>query len=606
MIKKIGFLLLVLSMVVNTYAQTSQDLKLAQQFMRSGEYDKAKSIFSKLYQQQSANNYYYQNYFKCLLELEEYEQAEDLIKKHKKRFKKKLPLTLIADLGYLYQKQDDIEKAEQQYQMAVDKLGKENLNETRSVANTFQAYGVLNYSIKIYEKARSLDNQPMAYAYELAVAHKRDGNFIKMIDHYLEVVIVQPTREQWAKNEFQRILDNDKYRDHLETQLYRKAQQDPNETKYPELLTWYYIQQKDFESALIQVKALDKRLAENGYRVFEIAQTAMIENQYETAIDAYQYVVDKGNFNSMYQPARRALVSTKMEQIKYSNEYDDESLTSLENDYQSLLTELGRGPETIKTIRELSHLYAFYIHDLDKAIVELEKVLEMPTANKQELARCKLDLGDFYIMDNDVWEATLLYSQVDKAFKEDILGEEARFRNARLSYYNGDFTWSQAQLDVLKASTSDLISNDALELSVFIMDNLGLDTSATAMQMFARADLLIFQNDVVKATKVLDSLEIMFPGHTLSDDILFRRANIAYRSKDYTTCSNLLEEIIANYPEEILVDNALFWLAELNERQLGNTEKAMNLYEEIIVNQPGSLFIIEARKRFRILRGDDI
>ena len=145
----------------------------------------------------------------------------------------------------------------------------------------------------------------------------------------------------------------------------------------------------------------------------------------------------------------------------------------------------------------LAELEALYLNDLDKAIAVLNELIQIIGVNRYILNNAKLDLGDYYLMQGGIWESTLLYSQVDKDLKEAYLGELARFKNARLSYFNGDFEWAQAQFDILKASTSKLISNDAIDLSVFITDNLGLDSIALPMELYARAELLSFQIDLM-------------------------------------------------------------------------------------------------------------
>jgi predicted Zn-dependent protease len=216
----------------------------------------------------------------------------------------------------------------------------------------------------------------------------------------------------------------------------------------------------------------------------------------------------------------------------------------------------------------------------------------------------KLSLGDFYLASGDVWESTLLYSQVDKDEKDSPLGEEARFKNAKLAYYKGDFDWAQTQLEVLKASTYELISNDAIELSVFIIDNLGLDTVALPMQMYAHADLLQFQNRDSDAMVTLDSITKLFPGHALTDDIEYTKAEIFVKRKEFDKAVPLLEDIIKNYKDDLKGDDATFLLAQINEEQLHNKEKAMELYKSIIMDFSNSLLVIEARKHYRQLRGD--
>jgi TolA-binding protein len=296
----------------------------------------------------------------------------------------------------------------------------------------------------------------------------------------------------------------------------------------------------------------------------------------------------------------------KRDKIVEGFDYSKEDLIDLEKEFESFLTEYSNTRGTAYIALELAKLEAFYLNDLTKAINILNEVVTYPGIDKNSQAEAKLNLADFYLMDNEVWEATLLYSQVDKDFKEDMLGHEARFRNAKLSYYNGDFQWAQSQFEVLKASTSRLIANDALDLSVFIMDNLALDTTSTALKLYSEADLLVFQNRFDEAFFKLDTLLKTFPQHSLEDDVLYLKAQIYKKTKSYEKSAELLQKIIENYQEEIRADNALFELAELYETHLKDIEKAKTLYERLFIDFSNSTFAVEARKRFRILRGDNI
>ncbi len=56
--------------------------------------------------------------------------------------------------------------------------------------------------------------------------------------------------------------------------------------------------------------------------------------------------------------------------------------------------------------------------------------------------------------------------------------------------------------------------------------------------------------------------------------------------------------------DDILVDDAFFLQGEIYERQLGQKDKAMEIYREFLNKYPGSVYAAEARKRYRLLRGD--
>ena len=188
--------------------------------------------------------------------------------------------------------------------------------------------------------------------------------------------------------------------------------------------------------------------------------------------------------------------------------------------------------------------------------------------------------------------------------KDEPLGEEARFKNAKLAYYRGDFSYAQGLLDVLKAATTELVANDALKLSVFITSNLGLDSIVEPMILFANADLLLFQNKLNEAVVTLDSITTLFPAHQLTDDLLFIKAEIALKKQNINEAVVLLEEVRSSYSYDLLADDAIFKLAEIYQYDLKEIEKAKLCYEQIILNYKDSLYVNEARKRFRQLRGD--
>jgi tetratricopeptide (TPR) repeat protein len=234
----------------------------------------------------------------------------------------------------------------------------------------------------------------------------------------------------------------------------------------------------------------------------------------------------------------------------------------------------------------------------------LEDVTTKYTFDKNALAEIKLDLGDINLLVGNIWDASLLYSQVEKDFKYEPVGQDAKFRNAKLSYYASDFKWAKAQCDVLKGATSKVIANDALDLSLIITDALGVDSNEVPLSMFASAELLILQHQYDRAIARLDSINSLFSEHTLGDDIYFKKAEIYKRTNRYADAAKMYQNIVEFFPTELYGDDALFKEAELYERYLNDKEKAKLLYEELLTKYPGSIYVVEARKRYRELRGD--
>jgi tetratricopeptide (TPR) repeat protein len=349
---------------------------------------------------------------------------------------------------------------------------------------------------------------------------------------------------------------------------------------------------------------MDKRFDEGGTRLMDLARIALANKDHGTAYKCYEYVLSLGRNDANYVQARIGSVRTRYEQLTGQAEPASAELLDLDQRSGATLTELGLGPPTMELLRDRAHLKAYFLNDHTGAKTLLEEAIALPTIDPKTRAQLKLDLGDVHLLAGEIWEASLLYSQVDLEFKYDMLGHEARLRNAKVSFYAGDFLWAQGQLEVLKASTSKLIANDAMELSLRITDNLGLDSNSVPLSYFARAELLRFQHRYDESLAVLDSLDAAYPGHTLGDDILYERYRIAYARHRYADAGAHLDKLLELYPLDILVDNALLDLGRLYEDRLNDPEKAKAYYQRLLFEQTGSIFVPEARDRFRKLRGD--
>jgi tetratricopeptide (TPR) repeat protein len=468
---------------------------------------------------------------------------------------------------------------------------------------------MFDYAVLTYLQGRKLLKGAYPFSFELAEAYGQLGKFNEMVNEYITMIDFNPGYLPNIQTILQNKIANDlsgNMSDLVRQSLLRSIQKYPNESRYSELLLWLFLQEKDFESAFIQAKGLDKRLAENGDRLLSLGRTCVSNKDFLTAEKCFQYVVEKGSLNINYTTARMELINAVNERVTTSGNYTQADLLRLKQDYVTTLSELGKNVATAPLIRGYAHLEAFYLFNTDTAIELLNETIELPNLKSQFKAECKLELADIYVFDGLVWDAALLYGQVDKDFKNDILGREAKFRNSRLSYYLGEFDWAKDQLNVLKAATSQLISNDALSLALLITDNTNLDTSNAAMIVYSRADLLDFQNKDSLALMVLDSLINGYPNHSLTDEAWFKKAQILKSKGRFTEALVYLQDIIDKYPDDILADDALFQLADLNENKLDDTEKAKVLYETLLTKYPGSLFVVDARKRFRTLRGDKI
>ena len=595
--------LLLLFLVGTTLSLSAQSNQLAQQYYMDGEYEKAAELYLAL-AEENYNTFYFDRYVSSLMSLRRYDEAEKVLKKQLKRTPEEL--TLYVTYGQLLEQGGNNDGAEKQYREAIKELRADRFQITQ-LANAFVQLTKYDQAIAVYERGSKLIKDEKSFAFNLGDLYRRKGATAAMITSYLDALEEDPDRVRNVQTYFQRFLDADGLLE-AQKQLYARIQEDRKDNPlYPEMLGWVLIQNKDYKGALRQARALDRRLSENGERVFDLGILAGNARDYEAAIDAFDYiVVNKDPASPYYLEAKREGLLTRRRAITDGYAYTEEDLRILEAAYLDFLQQFGNNPASARIAIQLAELEALYLNDLDKATGILKDIVDLNGVNEGVRARAKLALADYYLMQGEVWESTLLYSQVDKQFKEDLLGHEARFRNARLSYFRGDFEWAQSQFDVLKASTSRLIANDALDLSVFIMDNLGLDTTAVALQTYADAELLLFQNRYDEAFATLDKLTKDFPGHDLEDDVVYLRGKIYHKLREYEKAATQYQQVVDTYPKSIRLDNALYALAGLYEEPLDDKAKAQELYETLFIDYSNSILAVEARKKYRALRGDAV
>lgn len=596
-----SFLFFCMMVFSNVSAQDNNRM-LADQFFYNGEYDKAAQLYEDLYNSDPYG--IYPNYYRALVALRNFDQAEKIVKKQIKNVQG--DLGAVVDLGYIYQLKGDVAKAEQQYDKAIKQLTPDQ-GQIAILANSFMMKQDLDRALNVYLEGKKLLRGQYGFFFEAAEVYSQKGNFEKMIDEYVGALEENSAYQQSIQNILQMRVANDpdgSRSEMLRTAMLRKIQKNPDQLVFADVLIWLFTQQKDFESAFIQAKAIDKRLQEDGNRIYSLASLSSANLNYDAAIKCYQYLIEKGKSFPLYYNARIDLLNTLNEKITESSNYTQADLIKLETDYQATLNELGKSARTLRLMRGLAHLWVFYLNKSDSAIALLEDAIQLPSSRGTEVAECKLELGDIYLFEGNVWDSDLLYAQVDKAFKNDPLGQEAKFRSAKLDYYRGDFLYAQAQLDVLKSATSQLIANDATGLSLMISDNIGIDSVFEILNMYAQADLLFYRQKYDESLSVLDSLEREFISASILPQAWFKKAEIYNRKKQYAMQDSLLTKVIDHDQRGILADDALFEKAELAEQQFKDKSKAMDLYEKILTDYPGSLFTVEARKRFRTLRGD--
>ncbi len=593
--------LFVFSYSIQFFGQNSQ--ALARHYYLNGEYEKAAQMYKKIYVEKKYSENDFFLYYRSLLNAQLYDEALTAIKEHRKK-RTGSPYMYFLE-GNVYEQLEENKKAEKLYEKAID-ASKGQFSNSLKVANSFIQLSKYDLALKVYENNIEgvAESNKATLLYKIAELYNYMGNNEKKLQYFSAYFRQMKGKNvsKYIKSKLAKILTNEEI-EQVKNTLLEDIQKDPDNIVLLDMLVWSYMQLGMYKQAYRQIVAIDKRYEKQGKDVYMFAVDAKKAENYKISAKAFKYIVkEKDRKSPYYYVSLTNYLDLQGIILERDTSTTKDDYLELEKEYEEIIKELGIRNRTSGLIFDLANLKALRILDIDGAIATIQSFLENKYIDSGNKATAKLLLGDFYLLKNEVWEASLLYSQVDKQFKEGELGEQARYKNAKLHYYIGDFDWAQIIFDILKPATSKLISNDAIETSVFITETIGKDsTMVEPLRKYASAELLMYQNRYDEAISLMDSINFLFPSNNLEDDIWYKKAQIFNRLKKYDLSVQMYQQVIDKYPEELRADNSLFELANLYETVLNDKDKASELYKKIFVDYSNSTFAVEARKKYREL-----
>jgi tetratricopeptide (TPR) repeat protein len=559
------YLFLVVALIFSTLS-IAQDSKLAENYMDQGEFNKALKIYQKIYRQNELNPRNLFALVEVYQQLEQYQTADSLINVAAKNNTRKELFLIEKGYNATLQGKDSI--ATTYYKEAIKVI--DSLPQlTYQIAYRLEQRNELDEAIEAYEKGMAL-NDKLDYNFQLAKLYGEQGNIEKMFDKNIQLIEGNPVYRPRAQALFSQYVTDDA--ENEGNKLLRKVlllrlrnQPDPI---YNQLLSWLFVQQKDFKKAFIQEKAIYKREETNMDNIRDLVVTAIDENDLEAADEILDYMIEESQSINVKYLAQSLKIKLKAAAAT-SDEYE-----AILQDYERLFLIYGTEKETFRLQLDYARFLAFKMEQAQKA-TDLLIVLEQTNLSK---------------IQNDV--------------PNDLRSQESQFKVARTSYYQGDFPWSLTQLKVLRSATSKLIANDAMELSLTIADHSIEDTTFVALKAFAKAELKQYQNKRSEAITLYSQLLLDHKGDPIEDEALLKQAYLYEVEGRMEQARDNYQLIIDNYGDGILSDDAHYRLGLLYQEQLADPLKAKELFEKIIFSHADSIYFVDARRRYRRLRGD--
>lgn len=581
--------------------QRQLDEKLARELYYKKDYEKARDIYKNLYDTYGQTSYFNQ-YADCLILTGDLEAAEkaykSFLKKNPKNWKSHV------DLAYVYQQQGDNPKAVK-YLNKMIKDVPDTRNAITEVTNLLRVRNFNDVAISLFDRGAKNPDINNSFSLEKAYTYNSMLDFENATECYLQYLKEKPEQYEMVRNRLRTMMLydlNGNVSDVVRMALLRKTQEEPENEEFSSLLMWYSLQEQDYALALMQLKALDRR-GKNDYErdILYVAQIAGDNKQFDIAIEAYDYVLKKSGEGVFYVQATVGFIKNSYEKARAEGNHDKSFYENLSRKIDDAFEKIGYTNAMMPLVLVQSDILAFELGRYDDAKALLNRALDLgflPQTN----AELKMKLADIYLLTDEVWEATLLYSQVEKSMKNEPIAHEARFKNAQLRYFIGEFEWANAALDVLKAATSKLVANDAMTLSLTISDNLEYDT--IALKRIAKADYYIYQRKYGLANVVLDSVAAYNPNEVSLPNVFYRKAKIAINEGDYELADSLYKRVYEGYADSYIADEALVEDAQLLEGQLNRKEEAMECYSRLFDYYTASIYVAQARKSYRRLRDE--
>ena len=573
----------------------SQNEQLAQYYYDKGDFEKAKISYEELLNSAPSNTQYFLRTVDCYQQLQQFTLAEKMIQDRYSKYKQGV---FLVELGYNFQLQKNDAKAKNFYDQAIEKI-KTNANDVYGIGNSFEKKVLLEYALKAYQTAMQV--QPnYNFNFQIGMLYGQLGKTDQMIDLLLTESYNNPQNANLIQTQLSRFMngetDNTAFKDAMRKALILKTQKD-QDVFWNHYLSWFYVQQKEFGKAFIQEKAIYKREPESLSSIVNLSQFALNEDDTETAAEILNFILLNTKDLDLLVQTNYYLMQIKI------NKAQEKEYPIIDAELQQLLTSYEITPFTLSLQLIQAHFKAFNLKKPEEGIAIVKRALEL-NLNDYQKADAKMELGDILLLQEKFNQALIYYSQIQLDLKNDVMSHEASLKAAKTSYYKTDFEWALKQFKELKSANTQLIANDALEYFLLINDNTVADSTQTALKQFAKGDFLLYQNKKQEAITQFQNILKAYKGQEIEAVTMLRLGKIYESLKDYTSALSQYQQIIDHHSDGIYVDEALFFSAEIYNDELKDIEKAKPLYEKVIFNHQDSIYFVDARKKYRELRGD--
>ncbi len=593
-------------------------LRLAQSFEQGGEWERAVELYESLYRSDTNNYVYFDGLRRGYTQLRQFDKAINLIKSRLQV--QPTDVGLLASLGGLYYESGSERTADSLWDRII-RFDPKNIGLYRMVAAQMMEHRLFDQAVQTYLAGRKATGNDQAFTEELATMYLVLQQYSAASTEYVKLLRTSPQQLPLVQSRIGSFTIRDEGLRAATEVTREEVKKYPDNTTLRKLDAWLAMEGKDYQTALEEYRAIERLSGSSGSELLNFASRALQDGQYRVASEAYHDITDLSRVTTIVSQARFGYARS----AEYlSSQADSASSPAPAREQSQATTESSGVSEIRKSYQEAIGLYEGVIRDYPNSdlaaqsyfrigTIRMNKFLDFNGAieayTKARKTAQTLELGgealskiaEVYVAENDLPSARKEYHSLTM-IPLPAYQQRALFRIAEIDYFEGKFDTALTALKQLAANLNSDISNDVLTLEYFIAEN--NTTNPAALVAYAKADLLLRQLRYSESLALFNDVVRRFPGSFLVDDASMKIGELQLLLNQPEDALSTFRHIVEDMPESILRDHAQMKIAETYQFVLKDKAKAIAAYEFILAKFPHSLYLEEARKRIRLLRGD--
>ena len=579
----------------------SEKYQLAITYEQQGDFRNAARLFQELLAENQSEPNYFQGVARSLSALQRYLELMPLIEIE---LGKRQSIDLFCLASVTAQKSNLPQKSQQYFELAinaVDYLANdfEIDNAIRLIAQSQSDIGAFDNALSAYSKGRSkLKNMKHAYADELSMLYVQMGNVELGIK---EITNLFKQQQQYGiiQGRIAALLINQEAVSVIETEL---ASLSKNDFAFSKVYVWFLRETKQYDKAFQQALSIDNGLGLQGREILEFADITLKDGLFDIAMKAYGNILDRGKNNPYFSTALYGYAKSMDQRLQSTStaEISKTEIQTIINRYKDILAQSPNGQFAAECMYRIGVLQLTFLNDINEARDIFEQVMNS-FKNYPISARAASQIIEMSIVSNDLDMAIELAQQTSTMYQymNPEESDKSRFLFAQILFFKGFIDSSKAILVSLAGKTDSDISNDALELSLFLEQHKQFQAGLLS---WGKAMLYVKQKNFSKAVDTYREIVLNTKGTELAEQAQYRLCELM-KDIDVVIALEESQVFLKEYPESIQTDKILFLIAEIYIQKQQISE-AITILTDILVRFPTSQYARKSREMIRRLRGD--